>query len=178
MSIRNIIRLNALLVLAVGIYGLVIDESYWRANGHDPYLYDYLFWCALALNGPSGFAADYGAWLVAFNNDDLHFLLQYGFWLLLLRFQWKRYDALVAWCIGHRERERWLFLAAFVITVIGGVAAYEGWVWGHRPSGDGFIDRYFWFVRIGGVALAGAVVLAYGQFVKRTRAVSNGLRSA
>ena len=90
MSIRKIIWLNALLALGIGIYGILTDEPYWRSVGHFPELYDFLFWAALALNGPSGFAADYAAWfvvdrsnldwpLVVQHKDDWQFLVQYGF---------------------------------------------------------------------------------------------------
>jgi len=182
MSIRRIIWLNALLVLGIGIYGVVTDEPYWRSVGHGPWLYDYLFWCALALNGPSGFAADYAAWfvvdrfnvnwqLVVQHEDDWRFMVQYGLWLFLLWPQWKGYHAVAAWCIAHRGREILLYLAVVAITVIGCAAAYEAWIYGHRPS-EFFIDRFFWFVRIAGVALSGIIILAYSQFVKRGRALS------
>jgi len=175
MPIRNIIRLNVLLVLAVGIYGFLTDEPYWKAVGHGPNLYDYVFWFALALNGPSGFAAEYAAWFATSNGSDhdLQFVLQYGFWLLLLWVQWRLYDAAARYCIGHRSRETLLYLAAFAVAVLGGLAAYQGWVWGHRPMDVGFIDRYFWFVRIGGVALSGVVVFAHTQLVKASRALPN-----
>ena len=69
MSIPRIVSWNALLVLSIGIYGILTDEPYWRAVGHDPGLYDYFFWLGLVLNGPSGFAADYAAWLIT---ENLH----------------------------------------------------------------------------------------------------------
>jgi len=172
MSIHKIAQLNALLVLSIGVYGLLTDEPYWRSNGHGPWLYDYLFWWGLALNGPSGFAADYASWVVTYDgpNAEWRFVVQYGLWLLLLWPQWKGYDAVAAWCIGHRGRETSLYLATAGITAIGGVAAYEAWIYGHRPT-EFFIDRYFWFVRIAGVALSGVVILAYSQFAKRSRAL-------
>lgn len=166
--IGKIVRLNALLILAIGLYGLATDEPYWRANGHGPYLYDYLFWCALALNGPSGFAADYLAWLITSSgsNFQLQFLLQYALWLLLLWPQWKAYAAVVTWCMGHRGREVALYIAVAVIVVVGSYAAYEGWVYGHRPRELAWIDRYFWFVRMAGLALSGLIILACSQFSK------------
>src|SRR5215471_15811520 len=170
MSIRKIIWLNALLALGIGIYGILTDEPHWRSVGHFPELYDVLFWAALALNGPSGFAADYAAWfvvdrsnldwpLVVQHKDDWQFVVQYGLWLFLLWPQWKGYDAVAGWCIGYRSRETSLYLAALGITVIGCAAAYEAWIYGHRPSEVGFIDRFFWFVRIAGIALSGIIIL-------------------
>ena len=76
------------------------------------------------------------------------------------------YDVIATWCIGHRGRERSLFLATAGIAVIGCVAAYEAWIFGHRPSEFAFIDRYFWFVRIAGLALSGIVILAYSELAE------------
>jgi|SRR5262245_40829351 len=142
-----------------------------ETNGHGPWLYDYLFWCALALNGPSGFAADYSAWLMTFNssNHNLRFVAQYALWLLLLWPQWKAYDAVVTWSFGHRQRETALYLGVAAVAAVGTVAAYEAWIFGHRPSELAFIDRYFWFVRVAGVTLAGMIILVCGQLVKRRR---------
>ena len=173
MSVHKIAQLNALLVLGIGAYAFLTDEPYWRSNGHGPWLYDYLFWCALALNGPSGFAADCASWLITYSssNAEWRFVVQYGLWLLFLWPQWKGYDAVAAWCIGHRGRETSLYLATAGITVIGCIAAYEAWIYGHRPMELVFIDRYFWFVRVAGVALSGMVILAYSQFAKGRRAL-------
>src|SRR5689334_21108432 len=111
MSIQKIVRLNALLIVSIGIYGFLTDEPYWRAVGHDPGLYDYFFWLALALNGPSGFAADYAAWLatdidlnwqaLVLAQHDWRFVVQYVFWLAFLWPQWKAYDIVVTWCSGQ-----------------------------------------------------------------------------
>jgi len=54
MLIAKFIRVNLALIVVVGFYGTVIDEPYWRDVGHGPWLYDYLFWFALILNGPVG----------------------------------------------------------------------------------------------------------------------------
>jgi hypothetical protein len=177
MSIRKIIRLNALLVLSIGIYGILTDEPYWRAVGHDPGLYDYFFWFGLVLNGPSGFAADYAARLIAENlrlnwqaliqtRDEWQFVVQYALWLLLLWPQWKGYDLLARWYVGRPGRETSLRLAAVAIVLIGCVGAYENWTDGHR-IGLFFIDRYFWVVRSLGLGLSGLVVLSYGQLLTK-----------
>ncbi|PJG51010.1 hypothetical protein CVM73_33010 [Bradyrhizobium forestalis] len=176
MSIRKIILLNALLVASVGIFGVLTDEPYWRAVGHVPWLYDYFFWLALALNGPSGFLADYAAWL-AIDSFHLHrqmrvlaehewqFAIQYALWLLLLWPQWKAYDILVRWCAGRSYRETTLRVAAFSIVLIGCVFAYASWTPSHR-IGLFFIDRYFWVVRALGLGLSGIVVLLYSQLAR------------
>ena len=183
MSRRRIIQLNALFVLGLGIYGVVTDEQYWRAVGHDPYLYDYLFWFGLALNGPSGLAADYLSWLIIGNvespihrlpfivqkSPEWQFAAQYVLWLLLLWPQWRSYDAIATWCAGHRRREIALHVLAAAIVAIGSVAAYQAWDPGHHPDVDMFIIPYFWFVRVAGVALSGVVILAYYQLVTRRR---------
>src|SRR5215469_18890134 len=117
--LHTIIYWNASLVLAGGIYGILTDEPYWRANGHGPNLYDYLFWVGLALNGPSGFAADYISWGLVYLSDsgaEWRYFLQYGLWLIFLALQWRCYDAVVTWCVGHPWRETALYMvAAFIM---------------------------------------------------------------
>jgi hypothetical protein len=144
MSIRKIISLNCLLILSVCVFGVLTDEPYWREVGHSPSLYDYFFWSALALNGPSGVVADYAAWLTTNNlhlkwqalflaQHEWRFAAQYAIWLLLLWPQWKAYDdILVGWCIGHPYRQTWLFITAFGAALIGCFAAYQAWTPGHR----------------------------------------------
>jgi hypothetical protein len=56
--------------------------------------------------------------------------------------------------------------------LIGFVGAYEAWNYGHRPRELAFIDKYFLFVRVAGVALSGLVILGYSQFRKRDRALT------
>jgi hypothetical protein len=176
MSIRKIISLNALLISSVGVFGVLTDEPYWRAVGHEPGLYDYLFWLALALNGPSGFVADFAArfatnnlllnWQALFlAKQDWQFMVQYALWLLFLWPQWKAYDILVRWCIGQHYREASLRLAALSIALIGCVWAYEAWTPGHR-IGLFFIDRFFWVVRSAGLGLSGVVIVLYSQLLK------------
>jgi hypothetical protein len=177
MSLRRIISLNALLISSVGVFGVLTDEPYWRAVGHAPWLYDYLFWFALALNGPSGFVADFAPWL-ATNNFHLYwqalflaehewrFAVQYALWLLFLWPQWKAYDILVRWCVGHPYRETLLHLAALSIALIGCVWAHEAWTPGNRV-GLLFIDRYFWVVRAVGLGLSGVVILLYSLLLKK-----------
>ena len=53
MQINKIIRWNLGLIISIGVYGIITDEPYWKEVGHLPNLYDYLFWFATALNGPS-----------------------------------------------------------------------------------------------------------------------------
>jgi hypothetical protein len=168
----KIIYWNAVLVLAGGMYGILTDEPYWRANGHGPNLYDYLFWIGLALNGPSGFAADYISWGLIYPSDsgvDWRFLLQYGLWLLFLALQWRFYDAAVTRCVGHPWRETALYAVAVCIMIVGAFAAYKGWIYGQRPMGDFFAVRHFWFVRIAGLAFSGLILFAYSLFYKAHR---------
>src|SRR5262245_1096319 len=99
MQINKIIRWNLVLIISIGVYGIIIDESYWKEVGHLPNLYDYFFWFATALNGPSSFAGDYLYWHTGrFSHHDwwldARFILQYVFWCLLLWPQWKLYEFL------------------------------------------------------------------------------------
>jgi hypothetical protein len=172
MLIRRIISLNALLIVGVGIFGVLTDEPYWRAVGHTPSLYDYLFWLALALNGPSGLAADLGARHITDNfrlpflaGHEWRFIIQYALWLLFIWPQWKAYDLSVRWCVGHPFRKILLYLAASGAVLIGCIEAYEAWEPSQRV-GLVFIDRYYWTVRIAGLGLAGLVVVLYAQLLK------------
>jgi hypothetical protein len=79
MPITKIIRWNLALIVVVGLYGMVTDEPYWRDNGHGPWLYDYLFWFGLVLNGPSGFAADYLSRLSSIGTK-FRFVIPYVLW--------------------------------------------------------------------------------------------------
>jgi hypothetical protein len=157
MVIAKIIRCNLALVLLVGLYGILTDEPYWRDVGHGPCLYDYLFWSALAFNGPSGFAADY---LSEFGSRsaESRFVIQYGWWCALLWSQWKLYHLLALWCRESRARQMMLYSIASLVIVAGGAGACAAWSIGHRPS-EFFIDQYFWFVRVGGAACSGLVLL-------------------
>ena len=164
MPIAKIIRWNLALIVLVGLYGMFTDEPYWRENGHGPWLYDYLFWLGLVLNGPSGFAADYLSQLSS-TSTEVRFVIQYVLWCLLLWPQWNLYHAAVVWCRESRPRQMALYSLALLVAVAGSVGAYQAWVYGHRPS-DLFIDKYFWFVRIAGIACAGVILLVYVYLFK------------
>jgi hypothetical protein len=179
MPIARIIRWNVALIVAVGFYGLATNEPYWRDTGHGPWLYDYLFWFGLALDGPSGFAADYLSQLNS-TSTEVRFVIQYVLWCLLLWPQWKLYHAIAMWSRESRRRQMALYSLALLVTVAGGAAAYKAWVYGHRPS-DLFIDKYFWFVRIGRIACSGVVLLIYAYVINQPRfnpALEGGLPPA
>lgn len=165
MAIHKIIRLNLGFIIALGIYGFVTDEPYWRDVGHAPWLYDYLFWFGLFLNGPSGFAAEYLSWLLHVH-VDWRFLAQYGFWCLLLWLQWRAYHAAAVWSLGSARRTAILSAAALIIMAAAGYGAHEAWVYGQRPMEIVF-DRYFWFVRIAGIASAGLMMIGYRLYLGR-----------
>jgi hypothetical protein len=167
MTIAKIIRWNLALIVVVGLYGMFTGEPHWRENGHGPWLYDYLFWLGLVLNGPSGFAADYLSQLSSTSTEG-RFVIQYVLWCLLLWPQWKLYHAAVLRCRESRPRQMALYSLALLVAVTGSVGAYQAWVYGHRPS-DLFIDKYFWFVRIGGVACSGVVLMIYAYVINQSR---------
>ena len=68
----------------------------------------------------------------------------------------KRYHALTSWC--RQTRAPGIMLPRLLFTLLGGLEAWQAWLVGHRPS-EFFVDRYFWFARVGGVACSGLVVL-------------------
>lgn len=175
MPSTKIIRWNLALIVVVGLYGMVTDEPYWRDNGHGPWLYDYLFWLGLVLNGPSGFAADYLSRLSS-SGTEVRFVIQYVLWCLLLWPQWKLYHAVAMWCRESRRRQMALYSLALLLALSGTAGAYEAWLIGHRPS-DLFIDKYFWFVRIAGIAFAGIVLLVYVYLFKDQARSNSSLRT-
>lgn len=166
MQATTLIRWNLGLLAAIGVYGLVTDEPYWREVGHGPWLYDYFYWVALAVNGPSGFLADYLSWFTGTHSEQ-RYGIQYALWGLLLWPQWRLYNALALW--SHRSRRHKLGFYALVtlVIVLGAIAACQAWIYGHRPT-EMYVDRYFWFVRVAGLACAGLVMLTYAQLTGQT----------
>jgi hypothetical protein len=164
MPIAKIARWNLVLIVVVGLYGMVTGEPYWRDNGHGARLYDYLFWLGLGLNGPSGFASDYLSRLSS-SGTEFRFVVQYLLWCLLLWPQWKLYHAVAVWCRASRRRQMALYSLALLLALSGSAGAYQAWSIGHRPT-DLFIDKYFWFVRIAGIACTGIVLLVYVDLFK------------
>jgi hypothetical protein len=109
MLIAKFIRVNLALIVVVGFYGMVIDEPYWRDVGHGLWLYDYLFWFALILNGPSGFTAEYLSWLGS-SNGDSRFVIQFALWCALLWPQWRLYHRLALGCQESRSKQMILYI--------------------------------------------------------------------
>jgi len=156
MSVRRLIALNLALVAAVFAFGLATDEPYWRAMGHSPWTYDYLFWVAMALNGPSGFLADRISCALGFDLN-LRFLVQYIFWMILLVLQWTAYARIGSWAALERARERSVRVLAVAWVLVGCV--FAAYVWAvTADSMEYFVDVYFWPVRILGIALSGVWV--------------------
>jgi hypothetical protein len=165
MRVAKIIRWNLGLVVAICLYGILTDEPYWRDVGHGPDLYDYFFWFALAINGPSGFLADYLSRLTG-TNDEAMFLIQFALWCVLLWPQWRLYDWFVAWSRESHRKQVTFYIFVSLLVMVGGLATYEAWLYGHRPyESEGFMDKYFLFVRVGGVACSGLVLLVYSHLV-------------
>jgi 4-hydroxybenzoate polyprenyltransferase len=154
------VGLNFILVLAIAIYGLFADEPSWREDGHSPWLYDYLYWLAVALNGPSGFIPDYARRVITGTSSlEKMFVAQYGLWLLLLWPQWRIYDLVARWCIADRRREIALYVATAGISVIGAVVTYEAWILERREAE--YIPLSFdWVAGHAGLALVGLIILA------------------
>lgn len=166
MTVHKLTRLNLWFVSALGIYGFVTDEPYWRNVGHSPWMYDFLFWFGLFLNGPSGLAADYVSWSVS-PNAELQFVVQYILWFSFLMIQWRSYHAAAAWSLGNIRRTTMLYTASLFLMIAAGYGSYEAWMYVPRLT-ESVIDRYFWFVRIAGIASAGLVLIAYRIYLGRT----------
>lgn len=156
MTLQRIIKVNAVIVFLVGFYGLATDEPYWREVGHGPWTYDYLFWIALALNGPSGFLADWSSRKLGLY-DIPGFLTQYGLWLALLGIQWVLYFKLAKWSAVARGRRIFIYGVSLCLFLGGCAAIVQVWQINleRHANEDHHIDVYFWPVRIGGLAIAG-----------------------
>lgn len=178
MTLRRMIKLNLLLVFLVGLYGLATDEPYWREVGHGPWVYDYLFWVALALNGPSGFLAHWSSLKLGLY-DIPGFLAQYGFWLALLGIQWVLYFRLARWSAVARVRRIFVYGVSLCLFLTGCAAIIQIWQVNleRHAIEDHHIDVYFWPVRVGGLVLAGFWVSLLTYLSTRTQAAS-GLASA
>ena len=75
--------------LALAIYGILIDEPYWRAVGHYPNTYDFLSWFLIMLSSPSSALARYFPFYIYSDiKYDSIFIAQHMFWLCLSLFQW------------------------------------------------------------------------------------------
>jgi hypothetical protein len=148
-TLNKIVLLNVAVVFGIGLYGLLTDEPYWRDNGHGPWLYDYLLWTGLALNGPGGFVVDQ---LPALGDN---YLFEYALWMALLWPQWKVYDILANWCAQDRRREIALCLAIAGLTAVGCFMTYGDQQLYLHPSGT------FLAFRIATIALGGVVISAY-----------------
>ncbi len=153
MSLPRLIALNLALVIAAGLFGLATDEPYWHSVGHDPWAYDYVFWFALALNGPSGFLADWLSRALGVGTDARFFAL-YGFWMVLLALQWTAYARIGDWAASERARQRGVRLLAAAWVLVGCVFAAYVWA-ATEDSTEYFVDVYFWPVRIIGIAFSG-----------------------
>ena len=160
LQIKQIIQWNLGLIVVIGLYGIVTDEPYWRGVGHEPYLYDYFFWFALALNGPSGFLADYLS-LLTKTHSEYRYLIQYALWGLLLWPQWKAYDWFTRWYQGESRRIV-LYIIASLFIIGAGLIAYQTWLL-ERRANEFFANDYYWSVRTIGIACAGIVLLVYAN---------------
>jgi hypothetical protein len=152
--------LNALFILALAVFGAVTDEPYWRANGHLPWTYDYVYFTALALNGPSGVLAELLSRSLSSNNET-QYVLQYLLWTCLAPLQWWLYRQLALLSHSSRPGRLFVLVGAVLVFVGGAIGAKAGWDSGHRPAYEEFIDQYFWFVRVASLALAGGIQLLY-----------------
>jgi len=67
------------LVLVVGLFGLITDQDLTQAMGARPWLYDYLYWGVLLLNGTSHYV---GLYLESFIFDSARGIIRSLDWLI------------------------------------------------------------------------------------------------
>jgi hypothetical protein len=87
LKILNII--NSVLILTIGIYGLFIDEPYFRANGHNINYFDLINWFFILFNAPSSIISIILTFIFIKPSDiDNIFTLYYFLWTTLSFLQW------------------------------------------------------------------------------------------
>lgn len=156
MPLRRIVQTNCIIVFAVGIFGFVSDQPYWKEVGTVPWISDYLYWFALLLNGASGFISAYlSAYITDVFQDvinrsgltqvfDFRFTLQYTLWLLSIYPQWFIYERLADWAMGTPQRIAPLYVAAFALAAGGCGLAARSLMWNISYSEESglFVNLY------------------------------------
>src|SRR5260370_227080 len=88
---RRAPRWAATAILALGIWGMLIGEPYWRAVGHGPTALTWSTCTALVLSAPASLFAPPAARIITADIErdlELVFVLEHIFWAILIILQW------------------------------------------------------------------------------------------
>jgi len=134
---RRAPRWAATAILALGIWGMLIGEPYWRAVGHGPTAFTWSTWTAIVLSAPASLFARPAARIITADIErdlELVFVLEHIFWAILIILQW-----LVLFYGAARlppARKLTLFAAALsgMSLVAGAISWTEWWPIVHGES--------------------------------------------
>lgn len=134
---RRAPRWAAMAVLALGIWGMLIAEPYWRAVGHSPTEFTWSTWAAILLSAPASVLARPFARIMTANIErdvELVFVLEHILWAILIILQW-----LVLLYAARRlrpARKLMLFTAALsaMSLIAGAISWAERWPMVHGES--------------------------------------------
>ena len=134
---RRAPRWAATAILALGVWGMLIAEPYWRAVGHGPTAFTWISWTAILLSAPASLLARPAVRIITTDIDrdiELVFVLEHIFWAILIILQWL--VLLRAAARLHPARKWTLFAAALSGTslVTGVISWIERWPIAHGES--------------------------------------------
>jgi hypothetical protein len=124
---RRAPRWAAMAILALGIWGMLIAEPYWRAVGHGPTAFMWTSWAAMLLSAPASVLARPAARLLSTDIEreiELVFVLEHILWAVLIVLQWLVLRRVAA---RLRPARQWTLLAA-ALSAIGLVAGVVSWM--------------------------------------------------
>ena len=123
---RRAPRWAAIAVLALGIWGMLIAEPYWRAVGHGPTEFTWSTWAAILLSAPASLLARPFARVMTANVErdfELVFVLEHILWAIFIILQW-----LVLLYAARRLRPAWkLTLFAALLSAMSLIAGAISW---------------------------------------------------
>jgi hypothetical protein len=120
---RRAPRWAAMAILALGVWGMLIAEPYWRAVGHGPTAFTWASWTAIVLSAPASLLARPAAQVLFEREIELVFVLEHILWAALIVLQWHVLRRAAAWL---RPARKWTLFAA-ALSAIGLVAGIVSW---------------------------------------------------
>ncbi len=132
---RRAPRWAATAILALGFWGMLIAEPYWRAVGHGPTAFTWISWMAILLTAPASLLARPAARIITadiyqgdiYEDVELVFVLEHMLWAILIVLQWL---VLLRAASRLRPTRRWTLFAATLsgMSLIAGAISWaERW---------------------------------------------------